>query len=65
LGYLYLFAGIHVVGVLDHYGIYATGAARLTLDGGFDHVEVLRSSDIVLRAEPGEDWTADARDGWL
>jgi hypothetical protein len=60
---LSLFAVIHVVGVLDHDRIHATGAARLTLDAGFEQVQVLRSSNISLRAEEGEERTADARDG--
>ena len=60
---LCLFAVIHMVGVLDHDGIHATGAARLTLDAGFEQVQVLRSSNIPLRAEEGEERTADARDG--
>ena len=34
LGYLYLFTGIHVVGVLNHDRLHAAGSARLALDGG-------------------------------
>ena len=34
LGYLCLFAGVHVVGVLNHDRLHAAGSARLALDGG-------------------------------
>ena len=63
LGNLGLFAGIHVVGALDHGRVHATGAARLTLDAGRNQLQIRLGSNIVPRAEEGEDRTANARDG--
>src|SRR6187397_1063971 len=63
--YLCLFAGIHVVGAYNHYGIQATGATRLTLNAGFEQFQICFTSNISFRAEKREKRTADASDGWV
>jgi hypothetical protein len=53
LGHLGLFPGIHVVGVLDHDGIHAPGAARLAANAALEQFQIRLCPNIPPRADLG------------